>query len=47
MKTKMFAANQSSKAQKLTELLKFWVRLKKNQDFLENPHDVQKLSQLS
>ena len=44
MKTKMFATNQSSKEQKLTELLKFWVPLKKNQDFLENPHDVQKLS---
>ena len=46
MKTMMFAANKSSKAQKLTKLLKFWVPLKKNQDFLENPHDVQKRSQL-
>ena len=40
MKTKMFAKNQSSKQQKLTELLKFWVPLKKFQDFLENPHAV-------
>ena len=44
MKTKMFAKNQSSKEQKLTELLKFWVSLEKIQDFLDNPHAVQKLS---
>ena len=44
MNTKMFAKKQSSKEQKLTELLKFWVSLKKVQDFLDNPHAVQKLS---
>jgi hypothetical protein len=38
MKTKMFAKNQSSKQQKLTMLLKFWVPLKKIPDFLKNPH---------
>ena len=43
MTTKMFAKNQSSKEQKLTELLKFWESLKKIQDFLENPHALQKL----
>ena len=46
MKTKMFAKNQSSKGQKLTELLKFWVSLKNIQDFLESPHAVQKLFSL-
>ena len=44
MKTKMFAKNQSSKEQKLTEFLKFWVSLEKIQDFLDNLHGVQKLS---
>jgi hypothetical protein len=43
MKTKMFATNQSLKEQKL----KFWLPLEKNQDFPENPHDVQKLSFLA
>ena len=43
MKTKMCANNQSSKEQKLKKLLKFWVTLKKIQDFLENPHAVEKL----
>ena len=43
MKTKMFTEKTELKEQKLTELLKFWVSLKKIQDFLENPHAVQKL----
>ena len=43
MKTKMFATNQGLKEEKWSELLEFWLPLKKNQDFLENPHDVHKL----
>ena len=46
MRTKMFSKKQSPKEQKLTELSKILVTLITIQDFLENPHAVQKLSQL-